>query len=193
VIEDAREEFDRAMQDSRNLVEAHRALNPGRGRRFRELSINRAIVVLTVAAWQAFVEDLLDEIVMHLQPPPGDLALPHWRIIRAETTQAIDRFSTPNSEGTRDLLLRGGFDPWPFWAWDGRWPLTSPQARDRMNQWLRVRHAIAHGDAAIPVEPVLSTKPSGEATVTLANAEACMTFFEHVVEGTTRGAVAAFP
>jgi hypothetical protein len=193
MIEDARSEFERAMRDATNLVESHRALNPGVGRRFRELSINRAIVVFTVAAWQAYLEDLLAEIVDYLEPPAGDPAVPRFRVIRADTTYAINRFSTPSAEGARDLLIRGGFDPLPHWHWAGRWPLTIAQTRDRMNQWLRVRHAIAHGDPQLPAEPVLSVRPSGEPTLTLDDAEACITFFRRLVEVTTNAAVAAHP
>jgi hypothetical protein len=59
MIEDAFAEFDRAMVNPRNLVEIHKALNKGPGLRVREMSLNRGIVVLTVAAWQAFLEDLV--------------------------------------------------------------------------------------------------------------------------------------
>jgi hypothetical protein len=192
MIEDAAAEFDRAMSDPRNLVASHRALNPGVGRRFREMSINRAVIVLTVAAWQSFVEDLAGEIIDELRPPDGDPGLPRYRVMRADTTFAIHHLSTPNAEKTRDLLLRAGFNPWPHWGWDGRWPMTSFEVRERMNQWLRVRHAIAHGDPELPPESMLPRTPSGTTTLTLDDAEACIRFFTRVVAQTTEAALAEF-
>jgi hypothetical protein len=193
VIEDARAEFKRAMTDPDNLRASHRALRRGPGRRFREVSINRAIVVLTVAAWQAYVEDLLDEIVEYLRVSPNDPAFPRFRVILADCRTAIHRFSTPNAEGTRELLMRGGFDPWPSWSWGGRWSMQGTQVRERMNQWLQVRHAIAHGDADLPHERCLSLTISGDPTLTLANAESCIAFFQRVVNATTDAAIAAHP
>ena len=41
----------------------------------------------------------------------------------------------------------------------------------------RVRHALAHGDADLPAEEVLSTTTSGTPTLRRPNAEECVRFF----------------
>jgi hypothetical protein len=71
VIQLAENEFVQAMGDSRNLIAIHKDLNQGRGRRIREVSINRAVVVLTVAAWQAFCQDLVAEILDSIEIERG--------------------------------------------------------------------------------------------------------------------------
>ena len=51
--------FCRAMEHCDNIVQVHRAAGTGqRGRRSSETSVNRGTVVLAVASWQAFVQDL---------------------------------------------------------------------------------------------------------------------------------------
>jgi hypothetical protein len=64
--------FESAMQDARNLVEIHRRLNPQnkRGRRSLEAALNRSVVVLAVAAWQAQVEEIAARLLESLRPDP---------------------------------------------------------------------------------------------------------------------------
>jgi hypothetical protein len=147
-IERAHEEFKRAMRDPLNLATIHRKRRPAP----REYgSINRAIVVFTVAAWQAFVEALAMQILDEIRIPAGQDGYARHRDRRADVISACHRFSTPNAEGVQDLLVRVGFDPWPHWTWVwSRTRVCAAEARDMMNAWLRVRHAIAHGDAEVP-------------------------------------------
>jgi hypothetical protein len=56
LVEDAAD-FTRATRHCDNLVELHRKHGrPGKGKRDKETTLNRAVVVLTVAAWQAVVQ-----------------------------------------------------------------------------------------------------------------------------------------
>jgi hypothetical protein len=186
VIQDAEIEFHRAMEDPRNLVEIHRKLNRGPGRRTSEMSLNRAIVVMTVAAWQAFVQDIVKEALDLLERPAGDRARPHFQIVKASAMTAAHNYSTPNAENSRRLLMHVGFDPCSHWQWQaGPATITQGLARERMNQWLAVRHAIAHGDDELPDVPVVTQLPSGARSLARADAEACMRFFTKVVSLTS--------
>src|SRR5437667_12748944 len=50
--------FDRATRHCDNLITVHRGHGgPGVGRRAEEVSLNRAVVVLAVASWQAVIQD----------------------------------------------------------------------------------------------------------------------------------------
>lgn len=178
MIQDAEVEFHRAMRDPNNLVAIHRERNPEPGRRTHELSLNRAVVVLTVAAWQAFVQDLVKQAIALMQPARGTPAREHYQIIKASALTEAQRFSTPNAENSRRLLMHVGFDPYPFWKWKaGPATITPGIARERMNQWLFVRHAIAHGDDALPDYPVLTALRRGGRSLTRENAESCIRFF----------------
>jgi hypothetical protein len=180
-------EFETAMRDPQHLMEIHQDLNPGPGRRVREIALNRACVVLSVAAWQAFVQDLAKAVLVDLEPPPGDPSRPQYRILKAMVMSATQRFSTPNSENTRELLMTVGFDPWPHWTWRlGPTTLSPTEVRDRLNAWLRVRHSVAHGDDQLPDEDVL-TATTGGRTIRRINALRCMRFFRDLASTTERG------
>lgn len=182
----ARAEFVQAMRDPNNLVVIHRTLRRGPGKRTREVALNRAIVVLSVAAWQAYVQDVAKAALDGMRPPRAE-PQGSFRVLRASLLNSVNRFATPNAENTRDLLLHVGFDPWPSWGWrEGPGTLTSTQVCDRLNLWLRVRHAIAHGDR-LPDVPMLSTTASGERSIRLSNARACISFFERLVDATHGG------
>jgi hypothetical protein len=186
VVYVAQDEFEQAMRDPNNLVEIHRELKTGPGRRTREVALNRAIVVLSVAAWQAYVQDVAKAALHHIRPAPGD-PQGGYPVLRGQVLSSVHRFATPNAENTRDLLLHVGFDPWPSWVWmQGPAKVTSTQARERLNRWIRVRNAIAHGDD-LPDEPVLSKTDSGAPSLRLRNARACISFFQHLAAASTDG------
>ena len=73
--------------------------------------------------------------------------MPEWRLLTARMGNATHRFSTPNTENTQSLLLGLGYDPLPDWTLtvDDE-VLTPDRPQQPLNEWLKVRHAIAHGD-----------------------------------------------
>lgn len=200
-IVDARNTFRRMVADAENLIEIHKDLGrvgtgasaaPRRGRRYRERALNHGVVVITVAAWQAYVENFTSECLECLRPPPGDSSEPSYRVIRSLAMNVGKNFSTPNAENTRDLLMIVGVDPWASWAWrEGNRDLTSADIRSRMNEWLKVRHAIAHGDD-LPAVSVLANTPSGH-SLWRAKAESCVRFFGRVVDASEQGASSVYP
>jgi hypothetical protein len=157
------------------------------------MSLNRAVVVLSVAAWQAYVQDLAREALHSFHVPQGEQGRAAFLVLRAEVLNASHNFSTPNAENTRDLLLRLGFDPWPHWNWQaGPACFSTTKVRNCMNEWLRVRHAIAHGHDELPDVYVLPQLLSGGRTLHRSTAEACMRFFARVVAASTSAAEAEF-
>jgi hypothetical protein len=194
MIEDAEHEFERAIDHADNLIELHRRGRQGQGRRFAEMSLNRAVVVLTVAAWQAYIERLVDEVLDYMSIPQGAQGHNAYLVLRADVSNHVQNFSTPNAENTLRLLARVGFNPRANWTWtEGSLTIMPPLACDRINQWLRIRHAVAHGDSALPQEPVLPVLPSGNATLRRGEAEECMLFFTVLVDQTTKAARIQFP
>src|SRR5947209_3810601 len=150
MIEDAEQEFERAVGHAENLIELHRRGRQGQGRRFAEMSLNRAVVVLTLAAWQAYIEKLVDEVLTYMSVPHGEQGHNAYLVLRAEVSNHVQNFSTPNAENTLRLLARVGFNPRPDWTWvDGHLTITPQLACDRINQWQRIRNAVAHGDATL--------------------------------------------
>ena len=79
-----------------------------------------------------------------------------------------------------------GFDPHASWTWSfGREVMRPTDCGERMNRWLKVRHAIAHGHDDLPDVGMLSKFSSGERSLHRANAEACMLFFRRITECTS--------
>lgn len=195
-------DFTKALEQPRNLLLIHRELSSGPGRRHREQSLNRGAVVFTVAAWQTLVEQLARAAIdglepdEHLLPPKGNQGRSQayalhrsrkqaWKLHRATVLSRVSTFSTPNAENTRALLQLAGVDVKPYWSWRrGRWLLSYQDATARLNAWLRVRHALAHGDSELPSERVLSTTTGGRAALRLSDAEECVRFFGELAHQT---------
>lgn len=195
--------FRRAMSHCDNLVEVHRGYGgPAQGRRTREVSVNRAVVVITVAAWQAAVQDMVLAAVDAGTPGPGSpVTRQTYEAVVGRARASVNQFNTPNPENTRRLFLEVGFDPRPHWTWSqmggqgvGVITLQPQDVDQRMRDWLKLRHEIAHGSDTLSRVSVLQAvrergQPSSDwqPTIRLVDAEACMAFFRRVADLTAAG------
>lgn len=201
-IQDSVDNYASAIEHCNNLIAVHRSAgNDGRGRRTTETSVNRGTIVLAVAAWQAFIQDvaqpLRDAALAELSNASGArllvTAMGQWE---RDVNSALEKFSTPDPEKSRVLLKRVGFDPRPSWTWvqnggQGTTAVTvEPKHVDEViKQWLRVRHDIAHGHATIHSLAVLtavrdprsSQKAKAAPTLRLTDAIDCVGFFSAIV------------
>ncbi|WP_146007801.1 hypothetical protein [Brachybacterium sp. UMB0905] len=200
-IIEAATRYQRGIEHAQNLLELHRRSGQGkRGRRRLEHSLNRAVVVTTVATWQATVQDLARTILDSTPPSPVDPNRQPHLMIAQEVRGRIGKFSTPNAENSRDLLRAAGFDPRPLWTWQTRPGRSDPglwkptDVESGIFDWLKVRHAIAHGDpelSAVNVlevvrRPILANK-DGRPALRLRDAQACVGFFHRLVVATGDG------
>lgn len=191
--------FKNAMVHCDNLLMIEHRTGGGRGRgRMVEASVNRAVIVLAIASWQAFVQDTARLLLSRRMPRPSDVNYGFARLIEGQVLRELDRFSTPNAENTRNLLKLVGFDPRPYWSWEGGGPgtiLTPQQVEDQLRDWLKIRHAIAHGDEKIPAVAVLEAVRWGDANVTgphgagirVGDARQCTTFVKNLAKVTLAG------
>ncbi|MGX1574996.1 hypothetical protein [Cellulosimicrobium funkei] len=186
--------FHRAVSHCDNLVAVHRKSGgTDAGRRREEISLNRAVVVMSIATWQAVVQDMTRACLDISEPAPGGAVnLDAWRTMVGPTRKAIIDFATPNQENTRRLMISAGFDPRPSWTWrGGQGRVLGPvQVGDRLNEWLKVRHAVAHGHDSLPEVGVLEAvkrakgKPPGDFTLRLTDAENCLSFVRRITSAT---------
>ena len=150
------EQFQELLLSVDQLVAIHAKLQSGRGRRHEQDAIHRAGVVMTVAAWQAYIEKVLGEALTIIGDAFGDGAgevpAPTWAkhsflLRQADVKSNLKRFNTPSDRNVRDLLRDAlEFDPWPSWVWQYRrrqWNVS--EVRRRTNSWVDIRHTIAHG------------------------------------------------
>lgn len=198
-LDEASLRFRTALVHCDNLVEVHQAFGKKLpGKRFKEISVNRAVVVIAVAAWQAAVQDMTAAIVDESRPPlSAPMPLTAYNVVAGQITKAVSDFSTPNAENSRRLLGSAGFDPYPFWTWStagrpGRGAVlwTPEMARRRLNEWLKLRHAIAHGHEVLPASDALECVRegggpdsfSGIATLRLDDAKTCVSFVRRLAD-----------
>jgi hypothetical protein len=183
--------FERALGDPTRLVALHRRIQQGRGRRSEELtSLNRAVIVVSIAAWQAYIEALVRAIIDFLGPPadlttPGTTLKVVWEGRRTEVEEMLQRYSTANSANTLKILRAVNFDPEPAWGWGaGRGRLTPGQVKNRLDLWVKVRHTIAHGSSLPPSAKRLLTENKSGLTVRLKDAESCLNFIRRLAAAT---------
>jgi hypothetical protein len=131
------------LDDAGELDRAHRRLRSGqRGRQWGLGSLNRAVVVMSVSAWEAYVEEVLREAVNVIHPPGTAITI--WQSLNANAQTQIGRFNNPNLENTRRLLADciGLQDVTACWSWQNNDP---QRARSRLTEAIDFRHKVAHG------------------------------------------------
>lgn len=130
------------LQDAEELDRAHRRLRTGNvGRQWGLGALNRAVIVASVSAWEAYIEAVILEILEHARPPGAPGMWPSWS---ATVRGAIGRFNNPSPDNVVNLLrdCLGLQDIRPAWTWRN---CTSAQAVARLQEAMRLRHEVAHG------------------------------------------------
>jgi hypothetical protein len=131
------------LSDAEELVSAHQELRTGNvGRQWRLGALNRGVVVLSVSAWEAYVEELVKESLEVIRPVQAPMGV--WPALNATTRSQVGRFNNPNPENVRTLFADaiGLVDVTTSWCWQG---IDATRARERLAEALRQRHEIAHG------------------------------------------------
>ncbi len=144
------------LWDADELLDAQRQLllhSAQRRRQWGRGSLNRAIVVTCVSAWEAYVEQVVIEAITAMRPAAGS-PLGIWAALEASVNSSIRRLHTPNVDNVRGLLATslGLPDVTIFWSWKNCTRARVLQQLARALQW---RHQIAHG---VHPRPVIPTK-----------------------------------
>jgi hypothetical protein len=159
----------------------------------RDLALNRSVVVLTVAAWQAWVETYVSTALGAMTEPPANRSddTEYRRLLNATAplielaTREVGRFSTPDAGEVCRLLRLLGDDPRPRWSFIGAGGEHSAKAVvARLNGWVKVRHAVAHGHRHLPPVDVLGRTKGGHGSLTHRHAAQCATFFRELAFAT---------
>ncbi len=141
--------LDQLLLEAAELDAIHARLRTGLpGRQYGLASLNRASVVISVSAWESYVEELMRKSLAVLRPvasPPGN-----WPALSAFILGELGRFNTPSAPNVANLLNRclGLANVRTFWTWRNCGPM---QAEALLNDALELRHEIAHGVHPRPV------------------------------------------
>lgn len=111
-------------------------------------ALSRAVVVLSVSAWESYVEELVVEAVAAMRPVGGTLGA--WSVHAAAMRGQASRFHTPSPDKVKESLsdALGLTDIRPAWVWPGQ---TAEQSQQELSRTLHLRHQIAHGTNPRPV------------------------------------------
>ena len=172
------------------LIAIHGKMQAGKGRRHQQDALHKAGVVMTVAAWQAYIEKIVPEALSVIEadladpaavPPAPNWARHSFSLRRAAIEIQLKKFNTPNVANVRDLLDGSfGFKPWPYWVWHkGPRQWDEKKTRKRTEDWVTVRHTIAHG-YALPNDLNFLQGDNGDVRLTLGLLKECLKHFKHV-------------
>ncbi|TAV14724.1 HEPN domain-containing protein [Rhizobium ruizarguesonis] len=176
------------------LIAIHGKLQAGRGRRHEQGALHRAGVVLTVAAWQAYIEKIVEEALdviqvdmQNPQVPSPAWAIHTYQLRRAAILNAVKKFNTPDDVKVRDLFKDSfDFNPWPSWVWhSGPRQWSAVETRTRTNVWVLVRHSVAHG-FDLPTTAAWLKDANGTARLTLGLLQECKKHFVFLASQTDR-------
>ncbi len=149
--------LEQLLLDADELDDAHGELRTGSaGRQYGLASLNRAAVVMSVSAWESYVEELMRESVQALRPPVP--ALGAWPALNAYAMGLLGNFNTPNAVNVERLIRNclGLADVQLSWTWQN---CTSAQAVARLTEAMTYRHRIAHG---VNPRPIIHNNYSSE-------------------------------
>jgi hypothetical protein len=141
--------LERLLLDAEELDDAHTELKTGTpGRQYGLASLNRAIIVMSISAWESYVEELMRESVQALRPPGP--ALGAWPALNTYVMGQLGNFNTPNPTNVERLIRNciGLVDVNLSWTWQN---CTSAQAVQRLTDAMTYRHQIAHGVNPRPI------------------------------------------
>jgi hypothetical protein len=139
----------RLLADADHLEDVHGQLRVGLpGRPARRAALSRAIVVMCLSAWEAYVEELTRESLQLLRPLGPALGV--WPALNASVRAQLGRFNTPSADNVRMLISDsiGLQNIQTSWTWQN---CSSVQAVQRLAEALDLRHRIAHGANPRPV------------------------------------------
>ena len=169
------------------LVEIHGKIQQGRGRRHQQEALHRSGVVLTVAAWESYVEKVIGEALNAIEPPTS---APFWSrstftVHRNLVNTNLGKFHTPNEQNVRRSMKEAfGFDPRASWEWRvGPRQWDAAEMANCLDDWLSIRHTIAHG-TALPTDIPWIQNSSGTPRITLALLRECRRFFARLINQT---------
>ena len=183
--------FTRQQVHVEQLIEVHEANNQRQPSARRDYSgLNHAGVVFCVAFWQAYatniVAEVYDEVDSLIKSPDSNIA--SWTKSVFELNKKSlkgRRLNTPNSKNVINFFRDNiEFDPTKKWnvreRIDRKWNKKAYNISDRIDFWLNVRHAVAHG-SDLPMDTRDKSAKNKKFNLTYSSFLECRDFFNFLV------------
>ncbi|MDT3272879.1 HEPN domain-containing protein [Shewanella sp. SP2S2-4] len=167
----ARDNFENAIQDAERILYAYDQLNQVEGREREPEELKRAALIMTLTAWETYVEDVIEErLTTDLRTLEGSNV---GKFIKSTLERELRYFHTPNSRKTKGMFERFlHLDVTEKWTWiDG----DADQVKSKLDQWIRKRGEAVHRSVNDKQATHLVSRP---------DMKKCLTFFKKLVETT---------
>ena len=204
-FEKSREKIDH-LWEIRNKMEGGKIGKPGKRANYLQV-LHHAKIIMIIACWQAYVQDLFRKAFQYLLDHSDDPSkMPHdmksdacqkikenkdesfvwefsgdgWKtMLEKYAEEKLDRFSSPSPEKIDNLFKYLGLEEElsESWSWQN---MTSEQAKKKLNYYIKLRNEIAHGQ-----------KNDEGDSVNKKRAENCLTHIENLINK-TEGAVTKY-
>ena len=186
--------FTRQQAHVEQLIEVHEANNRRKPSARRDYSaLSHAGVVFCVAFWQAYatnvVAEVYDEVDSLIKNPDSNIASWNKSVFELNRKSLEGRrLNTPNSRNVINFFRETlGFDPAKKWDVEkrnlGKWGEGAHGISDRIDFWLSVRHAVAHG-FELPLDTRRKSTKDTKFNLTYPSFRECRNFFSFLVIAT---------
>lgn len=140
-MSDARDIFELAISDAEQLLECYDHLNKAESKTQPPEVLKRATLIMTLTAWETYVEDIAKELVQSKYGMVMGSKL--GKIIEDRLEAQLKYFNNPGSKKTRDLFEEFfDIDVTEAWVWNN--VPTSKESCTQLNNWLKKRGEAVH-------------------------------------------------
>ncbi|EMF8899508.1 hypothetical protein CGJ47_00360 [Vibrio parahaemolyticus] len=137
----AKANFEYAISDAEQLLECYDQLNGCHSNSQPPEVLKRATLIMTLTAWETYVEDIAKELVDAKYGVVMGSQL--GKIIENRLEEELKYFHNPGSRKTKALFEEFfGIDVTEAWVWGN--VHTTEDARTQLNRWLKKRGEAVH-------------------------------------------------
>jgi len=167
----AYENFKIAILDSERILEAYDLLNKQRKEGREPEELKRAALIMTLTAWETYVEDRVkEEVDSLLRVLEGSQVADY---VQNKLANDLKSFHNPNSKKTKHIFEDFvGTDVTDKWVWGG---MDQDGVRERLNEWISKRGDAVHRSV---------TDKQANHLVNRNDMRKCINFFKQLVEVT---------
>ncbi|MGY5540569.1 HEPN domain-containing protein [Vibrio brasiliensis] len=140
-MSEAKANFENAISDADQLLECYDQLNGCDSRSQPPEVLKRATLIMTLTAWETYVEDIAKELVDAKYGVVKGSQL--GRIVENRLEEHLKYFHNPGSRKTKALFEEFfGIDVTEAWIWNNF--QTADEVRAQLNKWLKKRGEAVH-------------------------------------------------
>ncbi|WP_272166401.1 HEPN domain-containing protein [Vibrio diabolicus] len=140
-MSEAKATFEYAISDAEQLLECYDQLNGCNSNTQPPEVLKRATLIMTLTAWETYVEDVAKELVDAKYGVVMGSQL--GRIVESRLEEHLKYFNNPGSKKTKALFEEFfGIDVTDAWVWNSF--KTADESRTQLNTWLKKRGEAVH-------------------------------------------------